>query len=144
MAYLIDELLGECGMVEVYRTPSTVQLEKTKLKDAIAETRVWSDRSRKHLHVLADAIAFCKAGQRQVIVGLQIHPILRRSAEKQGQPDSRIRRDRPLSIDNGADPVHRHADVPREPVEADTGLPQILVKDEAGMNWSKFFCHSSL
>ena len=72
--------------------------------------------------------------QRQVVVGLEIHPILGPGAEEQGLPQGGVGRNGSLAVDDGADAVHGNANSAREAVEADSGILQVFLQDDSRMD----------
>ena len=64
--------------------------------------------------------------------------ILWRSAEVARQTHGSIHRDSPLSIDNGADPVHRNTQGTRQLVQADIDFLELVFKQFARMNGRQF------
>src|SRR3990172_3188273 len=71
----------------------------------------------------------------QIIVGLQAHPELLRSAEMPRQPDCGVRRDATLAEDDLVDAARRHADRASKGVLAEIHrLEELLEQHFAGMN----------
>jgi hypothetical protein len=67
------------------------------------------------------------------IVGrLQVYPIRRGGSKMPGWPDGGVGRDRAIAVTDGTDPVHRHPQIARKVIEADSNVPKI--QDLPGMD----------
>jgi hypothetical protein len=75
----------------------------------------------------------------KIICRLQIHPVLRGGSEIPGEPHGGIRRNRPLAVDDGADPIHRNAQIACKLIQTNLDIAKVLKQDLAGMNRWKLF-----
>jgi hypothetical protein len=70
----------------------------------------------------------------KIICRLQVHPALRGGSEISGEPHGGIGRNRPFAVDDGADSIHRNAQIARQLIQTNLDVPKVLKQDLAGVN----------
>jgi len=85
-------------------------------------------------HIALDPRTERLFGDLKIIRRLKDHPVLRGSSEITGQPHGRVGGNRPLAVDNGADAVHRNAQITRKLVETDLHIAKVFEQDLSGVN----------
>src|ERR1039458_3008281 len=74
----------------------------------------------------------------QIICALKIQPVLRRRPEIPGQTHRGVHGDGPVSVDDGADPVHRNPERAPQFVQADANLIQFTPEQFARVDGRQF------
>jgi hypothetical protein len=73
----------------------------------------------------------------QVVDRLEVHPVLRRGAERLAEPDRHLRTDRALAVHDPGDGIVRHMDVLGELAGTQTQNLKLVPKETAGMDRGK-------